>query len=79
MHDLQTFFSYLTLPFYFVDCLFCCPEIFKFVVVQLVDFLFDVVCTVGVISKKNHCQDKCTGAPSLFSFSFMVSGFCLII
>ena len=52
MHDLQTFFSYFTLPFCFVDCLFCCPEIFKFFVVQLVDFLFDVVCTAGVISKK---------------------------
>ena len=61
------------LPFHFVDCFLCCIEDYSFDVPR-VDFL--LLLLVFLVSyPKNHCQDWCWRALSLFSGrSFTISG-----
>ena len=64
------FLPFGRLPFYFVDCFFCCVEAFQFDVVLLI-FAF-MAFAFGVISKKSLPRPMSRFSPMLSSRSFMV-------
>ena len=73
IYGLQIFSTILWLPYHLVDWvfyLFLLWKAFSFDVAHLLTFTF-VAYPFGVTSK-NHCQDQCQGASSLFSRGFTV-------
>ena len=67
------FLPFCRLPLHF-NCFYCCAEAFSFDVIPLTDFCSCCLCFWCHI-QKNHCQDQCQGALSVFlSSSFIVSG-----
>ena len=68
-YDLQIFSPIQKVAFHFVDHLFCCEEVWCS---SICLFLLLLLMHLVSYPPKNHCQDQCQGALSMFSYkSFM--------